>query len=89
MVKQRVVDVFLQNHSTITTGVGVSKASDLRELGLDLDASSTVRVLTRLDDPDVLAMLLLLAFARFILIVCFESCILGVRCARLDVECQR
>ena len=65
------------------------KTADLGELRLNLDTSTTIRVLARLDNPNILAVLLLLTFALFILIVRFETAILWISRARLDVERQR
>jgi len=66
--------------------VRVDEAPYLGYVLLDLDASASVRIFTWLDDPDVFAVLIVLAFDVLIFEILDKPLIFEVVCAALDVE---
>jgi len=64
------------------------KIPDSANLLLHLDASSSIRVLARLDDPDVLAILVPLAVEALLLVVFLKSVVFSIVLSILDVESQ-
>lgn len=65
----------------------MDQSLDLAQFRLHLDAHASVRVLSRLDDPDVLSVLLLLAFHLLSPVIVLKSHILSVARSRFDMEC--
>jgi hypothetical protein len=90
LVKQRVVNVLLKDHGAgaIAATVGKDQVANLVQVLLHLDAVAPVRILARLDDPDVLARLVRVALHLLGLVVLLEFGKLGVIVPHLDVEGQ-
>ena len=87
--EQRVVDVFLQDHGPAASAVLMYEVPDPAQLLLDLDACASVRVLSRLDDPNVLSVLVLLAAHTFTLVILLKFVEFCIALAMFDVESQR
>ena len=86
--EERVVDVLLEDHGAVAAAVLMHKIPDSANLLLHLDASSSIRVLARLDDPDVLAILVPLAVEALLLVVFLKSVVFSIVLSILDVESQ-
>ena len=89
LVKKRIVNVLLDNHTSISSTVGRDLGPYLAEVLFNPDANTSVGILTRLDDPNVLPVLCCSDLSSLSIIIIFETSELRVIEARLDMEGKR
>jgi len=87
LVEQRVVDVLLQNHCSLSRAVLTDHRLNAGQLLLYLDACSSVSVFSRLDDPDIAATLGISELLLFVVLLELDE--FWVVLPHLDVEGQR